>query len=147
MKVNLNILPLGSYDVLIGMDWLEQHHVILDCLYKSILCTESLGNKVTIQGIPKKFFIRKISALQAKKCVRKGCKLFAVNIWDIESNREQRIEEFLILEEFKDVFLEEILGLPLNWDLDFFIELTPISASTSKAPYRMSAPDLVELKV
>ena len=23
MKVNLNILPLGSYDVLIDMDWLE----------------------------------------------------------------------------------------------------------------------------
>ena len=29
--VNLNILPLGSYDVLIGMDWLEAHRVSLDC--------------------------------------------------------------------------------------------------------------------
>ena len=28
---NLNILPLGSYDVLIGMDWLEAHKVKLDC--------------------------------------------------------------------------------------------------------------------
>ena len=26
--VNLNVLPLGSYDILIGMDWLEQHRVI-----------------------------------------------------------------------------------------------------------------------
>ena len=34
MKVNLNILPLGSYDILISMDWLEQFHVILDCLHK-----------------------------------------------------------------------------------------------------------------
>ena len=24
MKENLNILPLGSYDLLIGMDWMEQ---------------------------------------------------------------------------------------------------------------------------
>jgi hypothetical protein len=25
--VNLNVLPLGSYDILIGMDWLESHKV------------------------------------------------------------------------------------------------------------------------
>ena len=30
-KADLNILPLGSYDYLIGMDWLEQHHSILYC--------------------------------------------------------------------------------------------------------------------
>ena len=29
--VDLNFLPLGSYDVLIGMDWLEAHEVKLDC--------------------------------------------------------------------------------------------------------------------
>jgi hypothetical protein len=29
-KGDSNILPLGSYDCLIGMDWLEQHHSILD---------------------------------------------------------------------------------------------------------------------
>ena len=28
-KEDLNILPLGSYDCLIGMDWLDQHHDIL----------------------------------------------------------------------------------------------------------------------
>ena len=40
-RVNLNILSLGSYDILIGMDWLKQHHVMLDFLHKSILCTDS----------------------------------------------------------------------------------------------------------
>jgi hypothetical protein len=30
-KENLNIFPLGSYDFIIGKDWLEQHHVVLDC--------------------------------------------------------------------------------------------------------------------
>ena len=92
------------------MDGLEQHHVMLDCLHKSILCTDSQGNQVKVQGIPKKVSVRQISSLQAKKCVRKGCKLFAMNIWDVESDREQRIEDFPVLEEFKDVFLEEIPG-------------------------------------
>ena len=70
-KVNLNILPLGLYDILIDMDWLEQHHVVLDCLHKSILCTDSQGNQVKVQGIPKKVSVRQISTLQAKKCVSK----------------------------------------------------------------------------
>ena len=80
MKVKLNILPLGSYDILIGMDWLGKHHVMVDCLHKSILCTYSQGNQVNIQGIPKRVSVRQISPLQAKKYIRKGCKLFVVNI-------------------------------------------------------------------
>ena len=32
---DLNVLPLGSYDVLIGMDWLEAHKVKLDCYIKN----------------------------------------------------------------------------------------------------------------
>ena len=94
------------------MDWLEQHHVMLDCLHKSILCTDGQGNQVKVQGIRKKVSVRKISALQAKKCVRKGCKLFGVNIRDVESDREKRIEYFPVLEKFKDMFPKEILGLP-----------------------------------
>ena len=33
-SVNLNILPLGSYDILIGMDWLESHKDVIDYLHK-----------------------------------------------------------------------------------------------------------------
>ena len=129
------------------MDWLEEHHVILNGLHKSILCTNSQGNQVKVQGIPKKVSVRQISTLQAKKCVRNGCKLFAVNIRDVDSDREQRIEDFPVLEKFKDVFPEEIPGLPPKRDLEFSIELTPGSVPASKAPYHMSALELVELKL
>jgi predicted aspartyl protease len=44
-KVELNILPLGSYDCLIGMEWLEQHHAILDCRNKAFTCLDEEGNK------------------------------------------------------------------------------------------------------
>ena len=33
--VNLKIIPLGSYDVLFGMDWLDTNHAILDCYNKT----------------------------------------------------------------------------------------------------------------
>ena len=129
------------------MDWLEQHHVMLDCLHKSILCTDIQGNHVKVQGIPKKFSVRKISALQAKKCVRKGTKLFVVNIRDIESDREQCIEDFPVLEEFKDVFPKQISILHSKGYLYFSIEVTPGSVPASIAPYHMRAPELVELKL
>ena len=82
-----------------------------------------------------------------KKCVRKGWKLFAVNIWDVEFDRQQHIEYFPVFEEFKDVFPKEIPRLPPKLDLDFSIELNPTSVPASKFPYHMSAPELVELKL
>jgi hypothetical protein len=44
-KAELNILPLGSYDCLIGMDWLDQHHALLDCRNKAFTCLDEEGNQ------------------------------------------------------------------------------------------------------
>ena len=40
---DLNVLPLGSYHVLVGMDWLESHHAILDYRDKVISCLNDDG--------------------------------------------------------------------------------------------------------
>ena len=39
-KVDVNIISLSSYDCLIGMDWLEKHHVVLDCYNNTITCLD-----------------------------------------------------------------------------------------------------------
>jgi hypothetical protein len=39
-KVDVNIIPLGSYDFLISMDCLEKHHVVLDYYKKTITCLD-----------------------------------------------------------------------------------------------------------
>jgi hypothetical protein len=62
-KAELNILPLGSYDCLIGMDWLDQHHALLDCHNKRFTFLNKEGNPVTVQGIPRAMAIREISAM------------------------------------------------------------------------------------
>ena len=51
--VNLIILPLVSYDILIGMDWLESHKAIIDCLHKSFDCMNEEGKIHTVKGIYK----------------------------------------------------------------------------------------------
>jgi hypothetical protein len=45
------------------------------------------------------------------------------------------------------VFPDEVLGLPPRRDIDFSIELVPGAVPMSRTPYRMSTPELVELKV
>jgi hypothetical protein len=62
-KIDLNIFPLGSYDSLIGMDWLDQHHDILDYYNKSFTYWDEEGNLRTVQGIPRAITIREISTL------------------------------------------------------------------------------------
>jgi hypothetical protein len=42
-STNLNIIQLGSYDVLIGMDWLDKHHVVLDFHNKTFTCIDGNG--------------------------------------------------------------------------------------------------------
>jgi hypothetical protein len=42
-SVDLNIIPLGSYDILIGIYWLDKHHVVLDFYSKSFTCHHGDG--------------------------------------------------------------------------------------------------------
>jgi hypothetical protein len=62
-RAYLNTTPLSSYDYLIGMFWLEQHHVFLDCYNKEFTCLEEEGNLRTVQGIPKVVTVREVSTL------------------------------------------------------------------------------------
>jgi hypothetical protein len=77
------------------------------------LCTYYTSNVVNIKGIPQTVSVREISTLKMKKFVCKGCKLYDVHVIDNkEENKQIDILEFPVLNEFKDVFSKEILGLP-----------------------------------
>jgi hypothetical protein len=57
------------------------------------------------------------------------------------------LEDHPTLREYRDVFPEEVPGLPLRRDIDFSIELALGAVPVSRTPYRMSTPELVELKL
>ena len=61
--VELKIIPLGSYDVLLKMDWLDAHHAILDCHNKTYTFLDEEGNQVTVRGIPRPISLRQIMDL------------------------------------------------------------------------------------
>ena len=98
------------------------------------------GNSRDVRGIPKVISVRQISAMQLKKLCRKGCQLYAAHILEETENESPRLEDFHVLQEFRDVFPDEIPGLPPKRDIDFTIELVPRVVPVSKTPYRMSTP-------
>jgi hypothetical protein len=51
-----------------------------------------------------------------------------------------------VVNEFPDVFPEELPGMPLDWDIEFVIELKPGTTPIYKSPYRMATLELAELK-
>jgi hypothetical protein len=54
--------------------------------------------------------------------------------------------EVPVVNEFPDVFLEELPGMPPDRDIEFLIELKPGTTPIYKTPYRMTTPELAELK-
>jgi len=51
IQVAFIILPLGSYNALLGMDWLENHKTKLNCYKKTLECEDKEGNSRVLQGI------------------------------------------------------------------------------------------------
>jgi hypothetical protein len=56
------------------------------------------------------------------------------------------LEEILMVQEYPDVFLEELIGMPPDCNIEFLIELLPETPPISERPYRMPINRLVELK-
>jgi hypothetical protein len=102
----LNIFPLGSYDCPIGMDWLDQNHAILDYRNKEFTCLDEEGNLRKVKGLPRSVTIREISALQLKKCYRKGCETFASHMEEASKDKVKNLENHAVLKYLEDVFKE-----------------------------------------
>ena len=86
-----------------------------------------------------------ISALEAKRLLHKGCEAYLAHVIDTPT-LELTLEIVPIVREFLDVFLEDLLGLPPDRELEFDIVLLLVSNPISIPPYRMALAGLKELK-
>ena len=91
--------------------------------------------------------MRQISAMKLKRCMRKGCILYAIRVTNLLSiENKTNLGNHPILNEFSYVFLKEIPIFPPQREIDFSIELVPGSTSVSEIAYRMSIPELSGIK-
>ncbi|KAA3461364.1 DNA/RNA polymerases superfamily protein [Gossypium australe] len=78
-------------------------------------------------------------------CVRKGCEAYLAYALDTKVS-ESKNELVPVVCEYLDVFSKELSRLPPIREVEFAIELVPVTSLISIAPYRMAPTELKELK-
>jgi len=76
--------------------------------------------------------------------LKKGCPTYLC-AFEVVETQEPDLREIPIVQEFLGV-LQEVPGLPPDWEIKFMIELVPDTMPIYKAPYRMPPMELAELE-
>jgi hypothetical protein len=114
--------------VILGMDCLSKHNGLIDCAKKAIGLKRSSGEEL-------EYVVDNLVTDRVASNRIVWNHLDAASTLDIKT-----------VSEFPDVFLEELPGMPLDCEIEFVIELVPVTAPIFKRPYRMAANQLAELK-
>nr|GEV42630.1 reverse transcriptase domain-containing protein [Tanacetum cinerariifolium] len=125
---NIDLMPveLGSFDVIIGMDWLRRCH--------AVIMRES---RLTV-----------ISCSKAQEYIVKGCQIILAQITakkEGETSEGKQLKYVPVVWDFPEVFPEDLLSLPSAWPVEFQIDLIPAAAPIARAPYRLAPSEMKEL--
>ena len=82
-----------------------------------------------------------ISAITARKMLRRGCQGYLAVVRNVEADKGA-VDRVPVVCEFPDVFPEELLGLPPDREIEFYIDVVPGIDSISMPPYRMAHAEL-----
>ncbi|GJV93766.1 putative reverse transcriptase domain-containing protein [Tanacetum coccineum] len=126
VALDTNLLPtrLGSFDVIVGMDWLSYHHAVIVCYEKIVRIPLPNGEILEIQG----------------ERLEKDPKLLSCIKAD-----EKKPEDIRIVRDFPDVFPDDLSGLPPVREIEFRIDLIPGALLVVKSPCRLAPLEMLEL--
>ncbi|GJY09437.1 putative reverse transcriptase domain-containing protein [Tanacetum coccineum] len=130
---NIDLMPveLGSFDVIIGMDWLRRCHAVIVCDEKLVQVpygNETLtfcGNESS-NGRESRLIV--ISCSKAQEYMAKGCQVFLAQISakkEEDKSEGKQIKDVPIVRDFPEVFPEDLPGLPPARPVEFQIDLIP----------------------
>ncbi|GJR02867.1 putative reverse transcriptase domain-containing protein [Tanacetum coccineum] len=150
-NIDLMPVPLGSFDAIIGMDWLTKHHGVIICDEK-IVRVPFGKEMLTFQGNgnnqKKESRLNIISCTKAQEYLSKGCDVFLAHITTKEAevtSKDKRLEDVPIVRDFPEVFPEDLPGIPPTRQVEFQIDLVPGAAPVARAPYRLAPSEMKEL--
>ncbi|KAJ0591942.1 putative nucleotidyltransferase, Ribonuclease H [Helianthus annuus] len=145
-EFTLDLLPveLGSFDVVVGMDWLSSIKAEIVCHEKTIRIPMAVGETIVVHGEKRDTPLRIISCLKARKCLKKGCVAFLAHIVDKDA-AEPKLEDIPVVKEYPEVFPEDLPGLPPQRQVEFHIDLVLGAAPVAKVPYRLAPSEMQEL--
>jgi hypothetical protein len=125
---NLIVLELKGIDIILGMDWLSKHKMLIDCTKKSVKLTTPDGKELEFIAEP----------IVTTRVIVNHAKVNQMNV--IQGS------EVPVVIEFPDVLPNKLPSMPPDRDIEFVIELKTGTTPIYKTPFRMTTPELAELK-
>nr|GEZ72741.1 reverse transcriptase domain-containing protein [Tanacetum cinerariifolium] len=124
-NIDLMPVPLGSFDVISGMDCLTKYHGVIICDKKIVRVP--FGREMLIfQGNRdnqrEESRLNIISCTKAQEYLSKGCDVFLENVTTKEAKDKsegRRIEDVPIVRDFPKVFPEDLPGIPPARPVEF----------------------------
>jgi hypothetical protein len=123
-ETDLIILSGQGIDVILGMTWMKWHKTILDISMRLVHLNSPVYGKLTLH-------LPAASRIEAS----------------LHHVVESWLHDIHVVQEFLDMFLDELSGMPPKRAIEFKIELQPAMAPIAKAPYKMSPVELADLKI
>jgi hypothetical protein len=125
-----NVIVMGTQgiDVILGINWLDKYQAVISCDKRTIKLVSPLGEEVVTEVV-------------SPEPRKGGCHRMA-----IDSKEADLLETIKVVSEFPDVFPKDLPCMPPERKVEFAIELLPRTAPIFKRAYRVSGPELVELK-
>ncbi|XP_071689189.1 uncharacterized protein [Rutidosis leptorrhynchoides] len=101
-KVDLMPVELGSFDVVLGMDWLSPMKVGIQCFDKTINIPLETGEILVIQGDKGGSKLNLISCIKTRKYLMKGCQAILAHIKEVKPD-ERNIEDVPVVKDFPEL--------------------------------------------
>jgi hypothetical protein len=108
------VLRTVGIDLILGMDWMKQNQVVIQCKEKAVALMTPMRDRISVEVIVQKQ------------------QTSIVNQLNDDANKEDPV-----VEEFLYVFPDELPSMPPDCDIEFIIELLPETTPIAKRPYRM----------
>ncbi|XP_071740302.1 uncharacterized protein [Rutidosis leptorrhynchoides] len=131
------VMPIASFDVVLGMDWLSQNRGSIKCHKKIISFPLTDGTCVMARGERGGFGCPLISIMKAKKSLAKGFESFLVYTIDTKKDNKT-MSDIPVVSEYPELFPDELPGLPPAREVEYKIDLVPGATPVAKAPYRLA---------
>ncbi|XP_070671984.1 uncharacterized protein [Malus domestica] len=150
-KIDFTVVKIDDYGVVIGLEFMDKVRAFPIPFY-NIFCILADGRQPCLVPLERqaKKCTQHLSAIQFAKSWKKGEATFLATLMLNEGEEKygplpKQVEDVLM--EFADVMPKELpKKLPPRREVDHAIELEPGAKPPSKSPYRMSPPELEELR-